>query len=257
MMLMSFIDISFIDVLDIVLVAIILYQLYILTRGTPAIKIFVGILAIYLLWKLVTALQMEMLGEILGQFIGVGVIALIIVFQKELRQFLLFIGNREVLGRTGWFSRFYKSNTDNELWPVDEIIKAVQRMTTSKTGAIILMQRKTDLEQVISSEKRLDALLSAPLLESVFYKNAPLHDGAVLIVGNRIICARGVVPVSESDDFPGELGMRHRAALGVAERTDALVIIVSEQTGYLSIAEAGAIHMELTIEELRTILSKG
>lgn len=257
MMLLSFIDFKLVDILDILLVAVILYQMYILTRGTPAIKIFIGILAIYLLWKLVTALQMEMLGEILGQFIGVGVIALIIVFQKELRQFLLFIGNRDILGRKGWFSKFYRNDKSDENWPVAEILRAVQHMAASKTGAIILLQRKTDLEHVINSSKKIDALVSAPLLESMFFKNSPLHDGAVHISGKRMLSARGVVPVSESDELSGDLGMRHRAALGVAERSDALVIIVSEQTGAISIAESGALHTAITLDELAQTLRRG
>lgn len=245
-----------IDLLDILLVALIIFQLYQLIKGTAGIRIFIGILAIYLLWKFVSLLRMEMLSEILGQFIGVGVIALLIVFQQELRQFLLFIGNRGwIRGSSGKnpFRGIFKDAKDAKS-DAGSIIKACVRMAKSRTGALIVMARESDPEPLIKSGLVLDAQLSSSLLESVFFKNSPLHDGAVLIKDNRIRLARGVLPVSDSEDLDPGLGMRHRAALGLSEQTDALIIIVSEQTGEIAIARSGIIESKVDQERLETLL---
>lgn len=256
---LGFLDFNAIDGIDIVLVGIIIYQLYKLTRGTVAIKIFFGILAIYFLWKLVSAFQMEMLGEILGQFIGVGVIALMIVFQQELRQFLLFIGNREFLSNKPSFLQKWFSNKDQQADNkfADSIIRACERMADSKTGALIVVSRSSDPSPFIRSSRKIDAVLTAVLLESIFFKNSPLHDGAVLIQNDRIQSAGGVLPASESDDLLKGVGMRHRAALGMAEQTDAVVVLVSEETGKISYAMAGKLNMRCTTTELRNVLNGG
>lgn len=256
---LGFIDFTFTDAMDIVLVGVIIYQLYKLTRGTVAIKIFFGILAIYFLWKFVSALQMEMLGEILGQFIGVGVIALMIVFQQELRQFLLFIGNREFLSNKPSFLQRWFSNKDQQVENklTDSIIRACERMAESKTGALIVIARSSDPSPFIRSSRKIDAVLTAVLLESIFFKNSPLHDGAVLIQNGRIQSAGGVLPASESDDLLKGVGMRHRAALGMAEQTDAIVIVVSEETGKISYASGGKLHQRSTAEELKKVLNGG
>lgn len=253
----AFIDFTLTDLLDILLVGLIIFQLYKLTRGTVAIRIFFGILAIYLLWKLVSALQMEMLGEILGQFIGVGVIALMIVFQKELRQFLLFIGNREFLRRRGgfWQNLFGQdSKATNERY--DAVITACEHLSRSKTGALIVIARDSDPAAFIRSARKLDARLSSVLLESIFFKNSPLHDGAVLIRDRRIVSASGVLPVTENENAPQGIGMRHRAALGISEQTDALALVVSEETGKLSYALDGVLHRDVTPEQLLAIVNR-
>lgn len=251
-----FIDFSIIDILDIVLVAVIIFQLYYLIRGTVAIRIFVGILAIYLLWKLVTALQMEMLGEILGQFIGVGVIALLIVFQQELRQFLLFIGNTEVFKKdpTGLLSKLVESDKAPGQAHISPIVKACTRMALSKTGALIVVSGKSDPENFVSSKERIDAEVTQGLIESVFYKNSPLHDGAMIIRDGRISAVRGVLPVSENPALKAEMGMRHRAALGITEVSDASTIIVSEQTGEIAFARDGNIKDNVSPDELADLL---
>jgi uncharacterized protein (TIGR00159 family) len=257
-MTLQFIQFTFIDFLDIVLVAFIIYLFYDLIKGTVAIQIFLGILSIYLLWKLVTALQMEMLGEILGQFIGVGVIALLIVFQPELRQFLLFIGNRNILQqkKSRLFRRFFKSEEDSEKKDYTPIIKACEKMARTKTGALIVIARESDPSIFIKSSHKVDGMLTANLLEAIFFKNNPLHDGAVLIRGNRIVSARGVLPVSESEEIDSELGMRHRAALGITESTDAMAIIVSEETGRIAYSLRGKLFLNITRDDLLNALEE-
>lgn len=255
---LGFIDFTLIDGIDILLVGIIIYQLYKLARGTVAIKMFFGILAIYMLWKLVSALQMEMLGEILGQFIGVGVIALMIVFQQELRQFLLFIGNREFLSnKTSILARWFSAKTkmgDPKI--VESIVRACERMSKSKTGALIVVARNSDPAPFIRSSRKIDAALTAILLESIFFKNSPLHDGAVLIQDERIVSASGVLPASDSESLEG-VGMRHRAALGIAEQTDAIAIVVSEETGNIGYACNAKLELKVSSDQLRTLLNGG
>ena len=250
-----FIQFNFVDLLDIILVAIILYQLYLLTRGTAAIKIFIGILAIYLLWKLVSAFHMEMLDEILGQFIGVGVIALMIVFQQELRNFLLFIGNTELFGkRKSFLGKILGSEVEQDDAEIKSITDACQRMSEDKCGALIVLQKSSNLEHFISSQTLINGRLSSSLLESIFFKNSPLHDGAVLISSDQIISARGVLPVSSNPKIDANLGMRHRAALGITEDTDAIAIVVSEETGKISLARDGRLKKALTTNELESEL---
>lgn len=246
---------TFIDLIDILLVGLIIYQLYKLLRGTVAIKIFIGIIAIYLLWKLVSALRMEMLGEVLGQFIGVGMIALLIVFQQELRQFLVVIGNRDFLRG---MPRFVRSWLGKEAPAASgkfgSVVTACKSMAASKTGALIVVARKADPTPFISAAKSVDARLSSVLLETIFFKNAPLHDGAVLIRGSRIISAGGVLPASENEKITRGLGMRHRAALGLSEQTDAVVVVVSEERGDISYARHGELVRRVSAERLQAAL---
>ena len=258
-MITCFIDFDFLDILDILLVAVIIYQIYNLIKGTVAIKIFLGILLIYVIWKLVAALQMEMLGEILGQFIGVGVIALLIVFQQELRQFLVFVGNRDIFRgqkKTGLLSRFLPNSAPANQ-PYDEVIQACENMARTKTGALIILAQSSDPENFMTSMFPLDAKLSRDILESIFFKNSPLHDGAVVIKNGRISSARGILPVSEDTSISSELGMRHRAALGISEVTDTFALVVSEQNGLISCAHEGKLHRDLNAEKLAQLLNPG
>lgn len=257
-MITGFINFSFFDLLDILLVAFIIYQVYYLIRGTVAIKIFFGILAIYLLWKLVDAFQLNMLEEILGQFIGVGVIALLIVFQNELRQFLLMIGNQDFISgnKSRIVQRIFANQDDENKWDCDALLDACENMSSTKTGALIVVANSSDPEHFISSSTPLDAALSTSMIESIFFKNSPLHDGAVVIKNGRISSARGVLPVSESLKMDGSMGMRHRAALGISEMTDSFAIVVSEQTGKLSLAYDGKLLPNMSRTELGRILQK-
>ncbi|MFQ5335125.1 MAG: diadenylate cyclase, partial [Flavobacteriales bacterium] len=209
-----FIEFNWRKAAEIVIIAVLLYQLYKIVKGTVAIKIFFGILAIYLFWKLVEALQMELLTEILGQFIGVGVIALIIVFQQELRRFLLVIGTTGF--RSGLSRRFLRwKGVKEPPAGLEAVVRACMSMSENKTGALIVLARSSEPALFTTGGEEVDSLISSRLLESIFNKNSPLHDGAVIIEGNRIQKARCVLPVSQKDDFPPQYGMRHRSAMGI------------------------------------------
>lgn len=252
---MSFLDISITDVLDIALVAILIYQLYRLVKGTVAIKIFLGVLAIYLLWKLVQALNMHVLSEILGQFIGVGVIALIIVFQQEIRRFLLMIGTTGFQRRGKFINQLLRNTGElSFVTDIDSIVDAARYMGNEKTGALMVITRNSELRLIAQTGDELDAQLSKRLLLSIFNKYSPLHDGAVIITGNRITAARAVLPVTERTNLPAHLGMRHRAAIGITEQSDAVCVIVSEETGKISYAIDGEIRYNLEDMELQKLL---
>ncbi len=241
-----------IDLLDILLLAFLLYQLYRLLKGTVAINIMVGVGAIVVIWRFLEFLNMDLVGSFLGAFIEVGVIALIVVFQQEVRKFLLYVGTTD-LGRRkglpawlGWNSKAPQDEVDFEL-----IAEACRSFSQTKTGAILVVGRKTGLGSFESTGEALEAKLSIRMLESIFQKESPLHDGAVVISGDRIRCARCILPVSDEQSLPSRMGMRHRAGLGLAERTDALVAIVSEQTGDISLACDGQLESRLSPEELQ------
>ena len=239
------IDFSILDIIDILLVAILLFQLYKLIKGTVAIKIFVGILAIYLLWKIVEVLQMKLLSEILGQFIGVGVIAVIIVFQQELRKFLIMIGNTKFFSKEG-IMKFKWVNEENTVKVnINAIVNACQQMASSKTGAIIIITKENSLSSYIDTGELIQAKSSSSLIQNIFFKNSPMHDGAVIITGDIVMAARCILPVIENEAFPSHLGMRHRAAAGITENTDCLAIIVSEERGKISIAKKGELETSM------------
>lgn len=252
---MEFLNIGFIELIDIILVAILIYQLYKLVRGTVAINIFIGLAAIYLLWKIVDAFHFQLLSEILGQFIGVGVIILVIVFQQELRKFLMFIGKGKVIKNKGLFKFNFKAEIENNL-NTHAIARACEDMAKTKTGAIMVITQMDDLAVFAESGVQMNAEISIPMIESIFYKNSPLHDGAVIIRNNKIISARCVLPVSNSDDFPGHLGMRHRAAVGITEESDAITVIVSEETGGISYVKDGELFTKRTAKQLEEFLNR-
>lgn len=254
-MLPTFIEIRVLDVIDVLLVAYLMYQVYILIRGTVAMNIFIGILSFYLLWIIVRALDMQLLGSILGQIIGVGVIALIIVFQQEIRRFLIYIGNQYFSRNRLTLEKVIPINiTPHPKVKIKSIIKAVINMAKSKTGALVVIARKSELTVYAETGDSLNAETSSRLIESIFNKESPLHDGALIINGDRIVAARCVLPISENLNLPPNYGMRHRAALGLSENTDALTIIVSEQTGKVSIAESGKLLTDVGAKELMSKL---
>jgi uncharacterized protein (TIGR00159 family) len=255
---MDFLSFEFIDVIDILLVAILLYQLYRLVQGTVAMNIFLGIISIYFIWKIVEALKMDVLSEILGKFIDVGMIALLIVFQPELRRFLLLIGTPEILEKFSFGRRLLSWKGKRKIFSADllAIIKACKQMSETKTGALIIITTTSDLSFYIKTGEQMEAKVSAKILESIFYKNSPLHDGAVIISNGKIRAARCVLPITEREDFPEHLGMRHRAAAGITEHSDALAIIVSEQTGEISFAKGGHLENGLSPDGLRQRIEK-
>ncbi len=256
-----FITFKWIDAIDIILVAVVLYQIYNIVKGTPAVSIFTGIFSIYVVWIIVRAFDMKLFGSILGKFIDVGVIAIIVVFQQELRRFLLFIGTKEFISRSFLLKAIFsvrQASTVSRYTQVDlsPLVRACFHMSESKTGALIILSRHSDLKFYINTGEPLDAVVTERMLESIFYKNSPLHDGAVIITGNRIIAARCVLPVTEKEQFPSHYGMRHRAAVGVTESTDAVALVVSEQTGSVSIASNGDIKAINNPEKLKQLLEK-
>lgn len=253
---MTFLDIRFLDILDIFLVAYLLYQVYMFIKGTVAINIFVGIFSIYLVWLLVKALNMQLIGSILGQVMGVGMIALIIVFQQELRRFFLLMGTRYFSNKNFsleyLFSFFIKKEADSI--NIASIVTACRHMALTKTGALIVIAKESDLTQYASTGEIFDAETGSRLIETIFFKNSPLHDGAMIIKSNKIHAASCVLPVSESNILPKNLGLRHRAAMGIAEVTDAFVVIVSEESGYISYAQYGRVITNITPGELTKLL---
>lgn len=247
--------ITALDVFDIVLVAVILFQLYRLIRGTAAFSIFIGIFFIYISWIVAKALGMELISALLGQVIGVGVIALIIVFQQEVRRFLLVLGTKYVSGSGSSLGRFFSSVKGEKVSTreVEEIVRACEAMASGKTGALIVIGRKSSLDLYSDGGEIIKAQVSAELLETIFFKNTPLHDGAVLIEGGLILAARCPLPTTDKI-MPPRFGMRHRAAVGMSENTDALILVVSEESGFISVVDSGEIRENITPNELRNIL---
>jgi len=255
-----FLSFTITDAVDVFLVAIILYQLYKMVKGTAAVNVFIGLALIYVLWIIIRALELKLLGSILGKFINVGVIAVMVVFQQEIRKFLLYIGSNEFVKNKNWKTVFSFTKQDEinpiNLIDVDAIISACFSMSETKTGALIIISRKSDLKFYVNTGETIDSALTSKMLENIFYKNSPLHDGAVIIKNNRIIAARCVLPVTEKESFPSHFGMRHRAAVGLTETTDALAITVSEQTGSVSLTINGDINTNLNKEKLRYLIEK-
>ncbi|MDD2963163.1 MAG: diadenylate cyclase CdaA [Bacteroidales bacterium] len=255
-LLSGFLEFRLIDAIDILLVAFLLYELFNLLKGTSAISIFFGIVAVIVLWKVVNVLEMALLSEILGAFISVGFIALIVVFQPEIRQFLLLLGNSSFINNQRRRFLFWKLKQTNERLDVDTIVQACQKMAHSKTGALIVIAKTNDLRQYADTGDEIDARLNEQLIENIFFKNSPLHDGAAIIRHNRIHAARCILPVSSNMKIDVALGLRHRAAVGITERTDAVSVIVSEETGEISYAKAGIIVAHVKPAQLKNFLDK-
>jgi uncharacterized protein (TIGR00159 family) len=255
-----FITFGITDAIDILLVAIMLYQLFKMVKGTAAVNVFIGLALIYIVWIVVRAFELKLLGSILGKFINVGVIAIMVVFQQEIRKFLLYIGSNEFLKNKNWKTLFNFStdiNTSSKFMiDADAIINACFVMSETKTGALIIISKKSDLKFYVNTGEPIDSALTDRMLENIFYKNSPMHDGAVIIKDNRIVAARCVLPVTEKENFPSNFGMRHRAAVGITETTDAIAITVSEQTGAVSLTVNGEINSNLTKDKLRYLIEK-
>ena len=250
---MDFLDIDILDLLDILLVTALLFQLYQLVRGTVAIKICIGLAVTYLFWKIVGALQMELLSEILGQFIGVGVIAILIVFQQEIRKFLLMIGSTSFQNQQNYLKSFLYSEKEIPL-DYKHLLNSCASMSSTKTGALIIVSRNIKLGSYESTGELMNAKLSQSLIESIFFKNSPLHDGAIILNQNQITAARCILPVSEAVILPLHLGLRHRAAATMTEMTDAIAIVVSEETGNISYLKQGRLTELLEIKDLEKLL---
>lgn len=248
----------FIDLIDIFLVAVLMYQLYKLIKGTVALNIFIGLFSFIAVWFIVKALNMELLGGILDTVVSVGTIAIIVLFQQEIRKFFLLIGSRYNFSK--WFS-LEKVLAKNESGMlniyVKPIVKACMNMSRTRTGALIIISKSSNLLDVTKTGELLNAVISSAILESIFFKNSPLHDGAVIISQNKVKAARCILPISHNTDLPDQLGLRHRAGLGIAQSTDAQVVIVSEETGNVSYAHKGKLIHDITFDDLTSYLTNG
>jgi len=252
----GFLSFDLVDAIDIFFVTVLLYQVYKLMRGSVAVRVFLGFLFLYLIFLVVRAAEMELLTAILGQFMGVGVIAVIILFQPEIRKFLLIIGKSTSLRKENLFKRFpWRKNEKEMELNITPIMEAAKTLGASMTGALIVFSKFSELKFYADSGDRIGAIISKRLLLSIFNKQSPLHDGAVIIYSGKIVAARCILPVSDHDDLPAQFGLRHRAAVGMSEATDTLVFVVSEETGQFSIVRGGKIYHNISIQEARNMIN--
>lgn len=255
----GFLHFRLLDLIDIVLVAFLLFKIYSVLKDSVAVQILIGILLIYLFWWFFdNALHMKLIGAVLGIFMNVGIIGLIIVFQPEIRKFLIMIGANSILSKKIFNKNFLNFNLEEDHLTLnaDPIIKACAWLSKNKTGALIIITRNTDLKYYSDSGELIDAELSSALLENIFFKNSPMHDGAVIIAENKIKAARCLLPVTGSISISSTLGTRHRAAIGISEQSDALAIVVSEETGSIAVADEGELKEQVTLQQLELILNK-
>ena len=250
-----FFNITIMDIVDVVLVALLLYYFYKLMKESGSQNVFVGILLFIFSWVFVSKLlQMRLLGSIFDQLMNVGTLALVIIFHDEIRNFLRSLGSRgQFRLLTKFFSRDKESVGDSVVMP---IVLACNNMAQQKVGALIVVQRGDSLEDIISTGEVLNADVSQRLIEAVFFKNAPLHDGAMVVKDGRIVAAQCILPVSHNLNIPRKLGLRHRSAMGISEVTDAIAIVVSEETGSISAAVNGKLLQNLDARKLEALLSK-
>lgn len=244
-----------IQIVDIALVLLIVIQMFRALRGSIAFNIFIGALVIYILWLIVNRLRMPLMSEILDRLVSIGLIGLLVVFQPEIRKFLVALGRRSPLGKNGFVSRLFQSNTLNkyivEEDVIEEITNALKYFQEKKLGAIIVIAHSERFEFDTNTGNMINGSVSAKLLESIFSKTSPLHDGAVIIDRNNLIAAGVVLPISDSAELPSHIGLRHRSAVGASEHNDVLVIVVSEENSKLSMAYQGKIQIGVPIEEVK------
>ena len=257
---LGFLEMSFTDILDILLLAILIFILFKWIRGSSAMSIFVAIVSLFFIRILVSALGMKFMTTLLDTILDVGVVAIIVIFQPEIRKFLIQLGNRymanakgsDVLNRI--FGKGKQTAVSSEA--ANEIAEACNRMSESKTGALIVIAHKAPLEDIISTGDKVDAAIHRRLIMNLFFKNSPLHDGAVVISGGRIAAARCTLPITQRKNIPANYGMRHKAAIGITEETDADVIVVSEETGKIAFVRAGQVKQISNINELKLLLGE-
>ena len=254
----DFIDINFIDVLDVLMVGLLVYWLIRIIRGTSAVKIFIGVLLLYVVWIASRAFGMKLLSFILGQVLGVGVVALLVIFQPEIRRFLLRISSSTTQAQRGFFNKIFRQARSGGMQPaeLEELTAACRKMSETRTGALIVIRHGSSLSDIIDTGDEIDSRISRRLIENIFFKNTPLHDGAVIMSENRIISARCTLPITARQDISPHYGMRHRAAIGISEVSDASVIVVSEETGDISFVQDGNIRTMGSIAELRLTIEK-
>lgn len=246
------------DIIDILLVALMLYYLYRLMKESRSLNVFVGIMVFVLMWLFVSqVLEMRLLGSIMDKLVSVGVIGLIVLFKDEIRKFLYQIGEHRRVKHLLKFFRQKKEESDEEdKETIMPIVWSCMDMAKGKVGALMVIERSIPLDDIVQTGEVLDAGLNKLLIENIFFKNSPLHDGAMIISNRRIKAAGCILPVSHSMDIPKELGLRHRAAMGISQDSDAIAVVVSEETGRISVAIKGRFHLRLSAEELESLLAK-
>lgn len=246
------------DAIDIFLVALMLYYTYRFMRESRSINVFVGIILFIVTWLFVShILEMRLLGAIFDKLVSVGILAILILFQDEIRKFLNNVGGHR---RVRSFIRFFQSSgskkkgLDHET--IMPIVMACQSMARGKVGALIVIERDNSLDDILRTGDIIDAKINQRLIENIFFKNSPLHDGAMIISDSRIKGAGCILPVSHDLDIPRELGLRHRAAMGMSQESDSICIIVSEETGRVSVAMGGQFRLRLSAENLESLLTE-
>lgn len=259
--LFGFLQLSIADILDILLLGLIIFFLFHWIRGSSAMSIFVAIVSLYIIRVLVSAFNMRLMTAILDMVLDVGVLAIIVIFQPEIRKFLIRLGNRYMNSNQGRaiINRILgksKSTALGDAEAVNNITEACRRMSEEKTGALIVIAHKNPLEEVINSGDRIDAAIHRRLIMNLFFKNSPLHDGALVIAGNRIVAVRCTLPITENQNIPANYGMRHKAAIGITEESDADVVVVSEETGKISFVKGGSVTPIHNINELKLLLNE-
>lgn len=255
----DFLKINWIDGLDILLVALLIYYIYSLIRNTIAVNLVLGMLVIVMMYYLVKGLHMELLSAIINKFMSVGILALIVIFQPEIRRFLLLIGKSSFSQKNkAWWHLIFGKKTieQNNLLRIKPIVDACKTMKKSKTGALIVLVKYYDPEFFSNSGEKIDGKISKRLLESIFQKYSPLHDGAVVISENKLKSAGCILPLTDNNKLPAQFGLRHRAGIGVSEATDAVAVIVSEETGEIAYAKQGRVRMNVSFGELEKLLNR-
>ncbi len=252
------IEIGILDIIDVVSVALMLYYVYRLMKESRSLNVFIGIIVFVIIWLVVSQiLEMRLLGSIMDKLVSVGVIALIIIFQEEIRKFLYSLGAHQ---RMRSFMRFFgsasKEKKDMDKTAIMPIVMACINMSRGKVGALIVIERTISLDDIVDTGDRIDANINQRLIENIFFKNSPLHDGAMVVSKRRIQAAGCILPVSHSIDIPKELGLRHRAAMGISQDSDAIAVVVSEETGGISVAIKGKFRLRVSGELLESILTK-
>lgn len=252
-------QIGFKDIVDIFLVAILLYQMFKLLKRTGAVNIFIGILAFIICWFLVSyVFKMELLGGIFDRVVSVGAFALIVIFQDEIRRFFSRIGSKRKWGSLSSLKRFFGGNNEEKEktdYTLVQIVLACRNLAKSSTGGLIVLTRTNDLGFYSQSGENINANINSRLIEAVFFKNSPLHDGALIISQQKLKAAACILPVSKNQSIPKRMGLRHRAALGITEHSDAIAIVVSEETGHISWAVNGQLTVNVKPEQLEHFLS--
>lgn len=255
----DFLQFGWLSAIDVVIVAILIYYIYNLIRNTLATNLLLGLLVIFIAHQTVSALHMDLLTAIFSRFMDVGILALIIIFQPEIRRFLLHIGKSTFLQKNKlWWSHLFGNKIEerNNLIRIKPIIDACKTMKKNRTGALMVFVKYYDEELFNTSCELMDAKISKRLLESIFQKNSPLHDGAVVISENKIKSASCILPLTDNDKLPAQFGLRHRAGIGISEATDAVAVIISEETGEISYAKQGRVRMNVSFGELEKLLNK-